>query len=402
MIKRYEVEEIEPYDARKQLALGLRAVKKSKMMECNKEHILRYVDYLFVKDIGVTRITKCVSNLKMIAQWMKSDFKKATKEDLYRIVRIINERDSSDWTRYGYKVILRKFYQWLYGYQETKKFPDIVNWIEAKKKLCNKKLISSEGLLEEIEIIKLVETSDNIRDKAFIYLLWESGARIGEIARLRIKNLKFDEVGALLYIEKGKTGGRTIRIVNSASYIAAWLSTHPRRNEKEAPLWVNQTCKRKGRALKYPSFSILLRRAFQKAGIDKRSNPHFFRHSRATEMANHLTEFQMNQFFGWKQGSEMPSIYVHLSGKNTDDAVLKMHGLEKKEEVVNVKPSRCKNCNSLNPPGKERCMKCGNELNEKETEKDNTSEKEMIFEKLLNDKEFCKLLKARLEKSQLY
>ena len=44
-------------------------------------------------------------------------------------------------------------------------------------------------------------------------------------------------------------------------------------------------------------------------------------------MANHLTEFQMNQYFGWIQGSDMPSTYVHMSGKNVDEALLRMNGV---------------------------------------------------------------------------
>jgi hypothetical protein len=43
-------------------------------------------------------------------------------------------------------------------------------------------------------------------------------------------------------------------------------------------------------------------------------------------MANPLTEFQMNHYFGWTQGSNMPSTYVHLSGKDLDGAILKMNG----------------------------------------------------------------------------
>jgi hypothetical protein len=39
-------------------------------------------------------------------------------------------------------------------------------------------------------------------------------------------------------------------------------------------------------------------------------------------LAGKLAEAQMNQIFGWKQSSEMLSIYVHLSGKDVDDAIL--------------------------------------------------------------------------------
>jgi len=44
-------------------------------------------------------------------------------------------------------------------------------------------------------------------------------------------------------------------------------------------------------------------------------------------MANYLTEAQMNLYFGWVQGSDMPSVYVHLSGRDVDDAILKANGI---------------------------------------------------------------------------
>lgn len=48
-------------------------------------------------------------------------------------------------------------------------------------------------------------------------------------------------------------------------------------------------------------------------------------------MANNFTEAQMNMYFGWVRGSNMPSICVHLSGRDIDDAVLKANGIVQKE-----------------------------------------------------------------------
>jgi len=61
----------------------------------------------------------------------------------------------------------------------------------------------------------------------------------------------------------------------------------------------------------------------------KKVHPHKLRHSRATFLASKLTEAQMNQIFGWKQGSDMPSIYVHLSGRDMDDAILGVYGFSR-------------------------------------------------------------------------
>lgn len=53
-------------------------------------------------------------------------------------------------------------------------------------------------------------------------------------------------------------------------------------------------------------------------------------------MTNYLTEAQMNVYFGWVQGSDMPGVYVHLSGRDVDDAILKANG------IINKRCFSCK------------------------------------------------------------
>jgi integrase/recombinase XerD len=52
---------------------------------------------------------------------------------------------------------------------------------------------------------------------------------------------------------------------------------------------------------------------------------------------HYLKETQMNAYFGWIQGSDMPSTYVHLSGRDIDDAILKANGIVQKDvSTLNV------------------------------------------------------------------
>jgi integrase/recombinase XerD len=61
-------------------------------------------------------------------------------------------------------------------------------------------------------------------------------------------------------------------------------------------------------------------------------------------MANYLTEAQMNVYFGWTQGSDMPGVYVHLSGRDIDDAVLNANGIVQKDvSTPNVQKERLLN-----------------------------------------------------------
>ena len=82
----------------------------------------------------------------------------------------------------------------------------------------------------------------------------------------------------------------------------------------------------RNKLLTYNGARGILIRLASRAGIKKRVNPHGFRHARATNLADHLTEAQMNEYLGWVQSPKMTSIYVHLSGRDVDKALLKLHG----------------------------------------------------------------------------
>jgi hypothetical protein len=214
-------------------------------------------------------------------------------------------------------------------------------------------------MLTEEEVIKMINATPNTRDKALIDLLWDIDARIREVGTLKIKHIKFDEYGAVIIVN-GKIGPRRVRAVWSVSYLMNWLEEHPEKDNLEAPLWFNLSRKKKGlEGMQYDAIRMQLQRAAKAAGIKKRVHIHLFRYSRATFMANHLTEAQMNMHFGWVQGSNIPSIYVHLSGRDVDQAILKANGIEIKEDEnkpkINVCP-RCKNINTLNNLF---CYKCG-------------------------------------------
>ena len=227
----------------------------------------------------------------------------------------------SDWTKHDYKVTLKKFYKWLNGGEE----PSTVKWIRTTLQKQDRKL--PEDMLTEDEVKQMIDATTNKRDKAIIALLWDIGARVGEVGSLRIKHVKFDDLGGVIIVN-GKTGPRRVRAVWSVDYLQNWLEEHPGKNDPEAPLWFNFPKKAEElESMQYDAIRMRLNKISKKAGINKKIHPHLFRHSRCTYMANYLTEAQMNAYFGWVQGSGMPSVYVHLSGRDIDDAVLKANGI---------------------------------------------------------------------------
>ena len=191
-------------------------------------------------------------------------------------------------------------------------------------------------------------------------MLYESGCRIGEILSLMIRNVEFDEYGCVLLVD-GKTGQRRVRVIASAPKLASWIDNHPLRDQPDAPLWVNLGAKNRRRALTYGGAKSILKEIVDRAGIKKRVYPHLFRHSRATHLANHLTESQLKQHFGWIQGSSMASVYVHLSGRDVDRALLELNGINvsKEKEAEKFKAIDCPRCKTKNSPISKFCNSCG-------------------------------------------
>lgn len=288
----------------------------------------------FVKDqeansIGKLRIKKYESELNTInTKYLMKSYSKLKTEDLKDIVRKIEESSYSEWTKHDFKVMVRKFAKWLN--QEHKKKID-TSFISIKVR-NNHKL--PEELLTQDEVKLLVDNCSTIRDKALISVLYESGTRIGELLSLKTKNVEFDKYGAVLIIPNGKTGSRRVRIINSAILLKNYITNHPIR-DPESFLWVTNFNRKNGDGkwtlINSQTVRKLLKTLGKKSGIQKKLYPHLFRHSRATHLANILTESQLKEYLGWTQGSNMAAIYVHLSGKNVDDAILKAHGLIKED-----------------------------------------------------------------------
>jgi hypothetical protein len=141
----------------------------------------------------------------------------------------------------------------------------------------------------------------------------------------------------------------------------------------------------------------ILRETVKKTGIKKRVWIHGFRHSRATHLAEHLTEQQMKKYLGWSAGSDMPATYVHLSGKDIDNAIKVMHGIEDLDTPIDImKPGKCPRCQEMNPPKATYCFKCGLILT-KEQNQTNDDTINAILEKLKQNPE---LLLSALSKTK--
>ena len=343
----------EVYRTRKRIEYCLKKVRNSSIDEVSKNKILEFYQECTVRGYSKERMIKYLLTLERIARELYKPLTEAKKEDIVNLVAKIEQRNYSEWTKHDYKVILRVFYKWL----RKDEHPEEVSWIKVKDTSRHK---LPEELLTVEEVNRLVEAADHIRDKAFISTLYESGCRIGEILCLQIKHVCFDNFGAVLLVN-GKTGQRRVRVIASAPKLYQWYENHPLKENPEAPLWITIGTNSRYKVWTYSTAKEVIKKIVKKAGIKKRVYPHLFRHSRATHLANYLTEAQMKQYFGWVQGSDMASVYVHLSGRDVDNALLKLNGMETQEkgEDEKFKAKICPKCKKSNSFDAKFCSFCG-------------------------------------------
>jgi len=305
---------------------------------------------------GITPSTRYIYLfcLAKLGRFIKKPYESATKDDLIDFFNTFNWYKSR-----SLKVCVKAFYKWLYGAQT---YPECVAWIKTHG---NEKRKLPEEILTAEEILLLAKATRTPRDRAMLMVLYESGARIGELLAIKIKHIEFDRFGALTMLD-GKTGMRRIRLIDSVPDLKIWMNHHPFREEPDAHLFV--MLKNNAPLRSHATFLRILDRAKLKAGIKKRIYPHLFRHSRATHLAQDFTEQELKVIFGWSGGSRMPATYVHLSCKDIDRKMLEKRGIcsEECEKQQPISMKICANCKEKNSPNANFCMVCGSAISSPE------------------------------------
>ncbi len=244
-------------------------------------------------EVSDVRTRKLLVHLRQVASQLDKPLEETSKEDIKKMIEWVQKEDYSEWTQNDFKKAVKRFFKWANGGE----YPEKAEWINTTISKNNGTL--PEQLLTEQDISKLIKSAENPRDEAFISLLWETGARIGELYDLEVGSFEDREHGKKVVIQ-GKTGSRRLPIISSIPSLNNWLANHPKKDKSGAPLWCRMHGEKAGEQVSYNYLRKLLREISERAGIDKPVNPHHFRHSRATYMASKFTESQLCE---WLAGS---------------------------------------------------------------------------------------------------
>jgi|TARA_B100001971_G_C18096018_1_gene486142 site-specific recombinase XerD len=186
-------------------------------------------------------------------------------------------------------------------FSEILKKPFTTNEIPIKKKeKILPKVISKE------KIKKMIESTENIKHKLIIKLLYSSGLRLQELIDLKRKNIDFDR--NLIYIIKGK--GKKDRITLISENLKLDLLKYYS-NYKFSTEYIFE-----GRNGKYTKKSVQKVLDSLSKKIGTKITPHMLRHSFATHLLEQGTDIRHIQKLLGHSNLSTTEIYTKVSNKD--------------------------------------------------------------------------------------
>ena len=376
------------------------------LLKKNLENANIICDYIIAEqtEINIKDSTK-EGKIKILV-WLsnhfqdKKSYRNMIKYDVLEYLNTLRKSPIEDPTQKwigsynGRQMILNKFFKWLYNpYQSDHKERETPECMQGIKKLSRKNNTSykPDDIWESRDYAIFLKYCPLKRDRCYHAMAIDMSARPHELLNLRIDDIKFyvNDEGiqyAEVRITNGKTGSRTVPLIDSLPYLKEYLSlslsssdeNHPNSSNPNSWLFVS-TGNNHGSKLTYDGlatryeyyrkryFPSLLKdetilnydKALIKNMLTKPWNLYVFRHSALTEKSQFLTEAVLRSHAGWTMSSKMPQVYIHLSNESSK-ILLQKRGIIKTEdkETQSLQSKQCPNCLEPNKPDGKFCIKC--------------------------------------------
>ncbi len=269
----------------------------------DKEAIARFLTNLEAQGVGDRRLCKYIGHFVKLRKLITKPLVDFTGEEIDELLKTINKHPKwSAWTRHDYQLCLKKFYRFVDGSENR----------SGRIKILTPatKLFDESKALTEEDVQKLERATPNIREKTMVRLLFETGARVSEFLSLKVEDAQEHPPFILFHVHgtKNAYADRKIPVNNpyAIRLFKEYLQTHPTASNPQSPLWLNAH----DQPMEERNFSKQLVELGKKAGVSKKLNPHWFRHSRVTHLRSKGIT-QLENFFGWCKGSDMLRTYDH-------------------------------------------------------------------------------------------
>src|SRR5215216_6169971 len=317
-------------------------------------------------------------------------FKQLTRTNIIAFLETLRKTETQDpmhkWigTYNIFRIYLLRFFKWLYYPDiepEKRPKPSVIENIAGLKRK-EKSIYKPSDLWTQQDDLLFLKYCPSKRDRCYHAMSRDSSCRPHEILKLKIRDIAFKTIGTSQYAEavvNGKTGSRPIPLIDSIPYLKDYLDhEHPQPTNSNSPL-ICGTGKGLGKHIGairiYKIYDKYKKQIFPKLLesptilpedkqkitelLKKPWNPYIRRHSALTEKSTILKEHVLRQHAGWSGSSQMHLKYLHYFGNESNESLLEAYGIiTKGQQIEQLKPKQCPNCNEPNKPDSKFCAKC--------------------------------------------
>jgi len=326
-------------------------------------------------NLELSSITEYLRRVRLTAARIDVPLTEASKDDVNAILFEYEHDDAygrggggmSEHTLRNYRKGLRVFFQWL-----GREWAD-----ELSVGSPPESRISPDDMLSQDDIAEMVSAVTKPRDLAMIEFFADTGARASMAGSLRVGDIDVDSDRPHFEPNAEATGLKdapqhNYPLIDCVAPLRSYLRySHPQPENDDAALFhrfvgadttVDELPDAET-AMSSQHMRRRLRKAGEKAGVEKPTNPHNFRHSAVTRMYREgFTKQQIQHRVGWTLDTAMWSRYVHLHSEQMNDAIYQDAGMEDAggDEQTTVR-RECGQCRETLAPHHEYCPVCGSE-----------------------------------------
>ena len=308
-----------------------------------------------------------IANTIIMMRKFLSDYRECKTEDIFSAIE--DYRSTTEHEPSYQKTILTTFKQFLTWLIETESNTVLKPARIAKINInLPIDLKSEQDILTGGELKKMFSAMKTLKDRAFIEVLYESGGRINEVAKLKWEQIELSGNHAVIVVQSKTDKQRKIPLYTSSLVLKQWMHQYP---TGVAP----DKCVFYGRAsdpyqpMVYQTTVKIIKNGAKAAGITKNVYAHMFRHTRITDLLRQGIPEQTIKMMMWGTiTSEMLKIYAHLTPTDAINDMNTRMGIEteyKSNPLPDVAtPVQCGKCFAINSKDHRFCGLCGNPLSD--------------------------------------
>jgi integrase len=317
-------------------------------------------------EVSTLRFKNYLVRLPQIADRLGKDFLEPTRDTPSKFKAAYPADRYKVASREGTWYVARAFWSWRFD----RKGEPVPYYLRMKFPKNGKPRIGPAEVLIRDDVAKIAEAATTLRDRAWIWTLYNSRARPGEIYRLRVGDVTRRDGYLELAVNREKGGNERPAPVyeDAVPALLAYLDSHPFKDDPKAPLWVSVEGhgKKRGELVGYREMFKATTIAARKAGVLKPAHPYAFRHAGLTDLAKdpRIPESILAASAGWVPGSRRARTYVHVSNCDVTAALNVRYGITSPDSTqpATHPAVKCGRCGDMTRPDANFCLRCGGPL----------------------------------------